>query len=149
MLASLALALGSYLTTSQPGGSGIHDRWGGHTRGQPQVPEGQRGPLAELTRSPTGPIRAAKTNKGSYYTPLMKDTGGQRGASWTPPQQKLLDPPHPHPPHPSISTNRLFTKPSPPPPASGSAPSTACVPLGCVTPGGPAEVREVGGSMAS
>lgn len=60
------------------------------------------GPLS-LTRPPTGPIRRRKTNKGSYYTLLMKDTrdeGGQPGQHWN--KRVLTLPPHPSPP-PSLS----------------------------------------------
>lgn len=113
-----------------------------HTQGQPVIPERLHGPLAELTRPPTGPITPGNTNKGGHYTPLMKDTGGQRGASWTPPEEKMIDP-NPPTPHPSIITSNFSSHQCPPEPsrhASQSAPSTTCVSLGCVTQGGPAEV---------
>lgn len=72
-----------------------------HTQGQFLIPERLRGPLAQLTSPPPGPITPGNTNKGGYYTPLMKDTRGQRGAGWTPPGQKIIDPtPPPQPPNP-------------------------------------------------
>lgn len=53
-------------------------------RGRPLIPEILRGPPSPpvpqypqpymLTRPPTGPITRGKTNKGSYYTLLLKDT---------------------------------------------------------------------------
>lgn len=60
----------------------------------PRVPARSPGlaPRA-LTRPPTGPITRGKTNKGSYYTLLMKDTRGEGGARWSPPEQKSTDRP--------------------------------------------------------
>ncbi|TWW79793.1 hypothetical protein D4764_10G0008230 [Takifugu flavidus] len=69
----------------------------------------------------------------------MKDTRGQRGASWTPPEEKMIDP-NPPTPHPSIITSNVSSPhqclPEPFHHASQSAPSTTCVSLGCVTQGG-------------
>lgn len=85
------------------------DREGSHlgqngAASNPRVPARSPGlaPCA-LTRPPTGPITRGKTNKGSYYTLLMKDTRGEGGgASWTPLEQKQTDQPQHHkPPTPS------------------------------------------------
>lgn len=58
-----------------------------------------------VTRPPTGPITRGKTNKGSYYTLLMKDTKGEGGqAGHHRDNRALTDPslPHHHHPHPHL-----------------------------------------------
>lgn len=84
------------------------DREGSHlgqnrAASNPRVPARSPGlaPRA-LTRPPTGPITRGKTNKGSYYTLLMKDTRGEGGGKLDTTGTKEYWPPlHPtNPPHP-------------------------------------------------
>lgn len=131
---------------------GVNDRRDGGDQvqgrtGSPLIP---RGLLASLTRPPTGPITRGKTNKGRYYTLLMKGTGGGGGASWTPPEQKSLDRPHPPPktppPAPPLVPPHPHLHPNPP---SLSQSSHFLHMRRCVTSGGRWRSRGSGGSGAS
>lgn len=94
----------------------------------PRVPARSPGlaPRA-LTRPPTGPITRGKTNKGSYYTLLMKDTRGEGGQAGHHRNKRALTDPLPH--HHS-SPHTLTSAPSPfhpPPPANQPLPPHACL----------------------
>lgn len=91
-----------------------------------------------LTRPPTGPITRGKTNKGSYYTLLMKGTRGEGGGGEAGHHRnkRALTDPHLHHQS-SLTTNQ--------PPASKPATSTARMPPRCVTPGARRRSGEVGG----
>lgn len=77
----------------------------------PRVPARSPGlaPRA-LTRPPTGPITRGKTNKGSYYTLLMKDTRGEAGHAGHHRNKRALTDPS----FTTTTTTRPLT-PSPPP----------------------------------
>lgn len=112
----------------------------------PRVPARSPGlaPRA-LTRPPTGPITRGKTNKGSYYTLLMKDTRGEGGKAGhhrnkraltdSPPSLPLVPShPHLHPKSPHQPA-RLPTPPNQPLP-----------PHACLRARGIVEVRDSRGS---
>lgn len=107
----------------------------------PRVPARSPGlaPRA-LTRPPTGPITRGKTNKGSYYTLLMKDTRGEGGHAGHHRNKRALTDPS----FTTTATARPLT-PSPPPRITPASDPAARMPSWCVTQGGLWRSGEVGG----